>query len=151
MPGRTYSFEVNRTSSAPAATLFRLETDAGTWSQWARPLVVQSGWAQEADPPGGVGAIRKVGMWPVLVQEETLEYEPHRRHVYRLVRPTTPAKDYRAEATFTPNAQGGTDLRWRGSFTEAIPGTGRVMLAILRGAVTFFAARLVKVAERESA
>ena len=148
MAGRTFSFEVTRTSSAPAATLFRLETDASTWSQWAKPIVFQSGWAREADPPGGVGAIRKVGMWPVLVQEETLEYEQDRRHVYALVGPSTPAKDYRAEVTFTPNAQGGTEIHWQGSFTEGVRGTGPLMLAILRGAVTFFAARLVRVAER---
>ena len=64
------------TSSAPAETLFRLETDGANWSSWAKPIVVQSGWARQSDSaPGGVGAIRKVGMRPVLVQEETVEYE----------------------------------------------------------------------------
>jgi hypothetical protein len=64
------------TSSAPAETLFRLETDGANWSSWAKPIVVQSGWARRSDSaPGGVGAIRKVGMRPVLVQEETVEYE----------------------------------------------------------------------------
>jgi uncharacterized protein YndB with AHSA1/START domain len=151
MSGRTFSFEVNRTSTAPPATLFRLETDGGRWSEWAKPLVMQSSWAQQGDPaPGGVGAIRKIGAWPVLVQEQTLEYEQDRRHVYTLVG-RSPVKDYRAEATFTPTADGGTALRWGGSFTEGIPGTGPVMLAILRGSVTLFADKLVKVAERESA
>ena len=32
MAGRTFSFEVKRTSSAPAATLFRLATDGGRWA-----------------------------------------------------------------------------------------------------------------------
>jgi hypothetical protein len=151
MAGKTFSFEVNMTSRAPAATLFRLETDGGRWSEWAKPIVVQSGWEQRGDPaPGGIGAIRKIGMWPVLVREKTLEYEQDRRHVYTLVGPSTPAKDYRAEAVFTPTPDGGTDLRWTGSFTEGIPGTGPVMLAVLRGAVKFFAARMVKVAERET-
>jgi len=53
----------------------------------------------------------------------------------------------RTSRVFTPNALGGTDLRWRGSFTEGIPGTGPVMRAILHGAIKFFSARLVKVAE----
>jgi hypothetical protein len=44
MSGRTFSFEINRTTSAPAATLFRLETDGGRWSEWAKPIVVQSSW-----------------------------------------------------------------------------------------------------------
>ncbi len=44
MSGRTFSFEINPTTSAPAATLFRLETDGGRWSEWAKPIVVQSSW-----------------------------------------------------------------------------------------------------------
>jgi hypothetical protein len=150
MSGRKYSFEVNKTSSAPAATLFRLETDGANWAQWAKPIVVQSGWAREGDTPGGIGAIRKVGMWPMLVQEETVEYEQDRRHVYKLVGPASPVKDYFGEVVLTPNAGGGTDIRWSGSFIEGVPGTGRVMRAALGGAVKYFAGRLVKEAERQS-
>lgn len=35
MSGGQFSFEVNRTSTAPAATLFRLETDGARRSEWA--------------------------------------------------------------------------------------------------------------------
>ena len=150
MSGRTFSFEVNQTSRAPAAVLFRLETDGGRWADWAKPIVMQSSWERQGDPPpGGIGAVRKIGAWPLLVREETVEYEQDRRHVYALIGPQTPAKDYRAEVTFTQNPDGGTDLRWSGSFTEGLPGTGPVMLAILRGAITFCSGRLVKAAERE--
>jgi len=89
-------------------------------------------------------------LWPFLVQEETVEYEQDHRHVYRLVGPPTPAKDYSAEVVLTPNAAGGTDLRWSGSFTEGVRGTGPVMRAVLGGAVRLFADRLAKTAERES-
>jgi hypothetical protein len=151
MSGRKFTFEVNKTSTAPAATLFRLETDGANWAEWAKPIVVQSSWARQGDPaPGGVGAVRKVGLWPVLVQEETVEYEQDRRHVYKLVGPASPAKDYFGEVVFTPNATGGTDLHWSGSFIEGVPGTGRVMRAALGGAVRYFAGRLVKEAERQS-
>ena len=136
MAGRTYSFEVNRTSSASAGTLFRLATDGGRWADWAKPLILQSSWEQQGDPaPAGVGAVRKVGCWPILMREKTVEYEQDRRHVYELIRPRTPAKGYRAEATFTPNAAGGTDIRWGGSFTEGLPGTGPIMRAIMGGSI----------------
>lgn len=148
MPANTFSFEVNRTSSAPPDKLFRLETDGARWSDWAKPLVMQSAWERWADPVGGVGAIRRVGLFPVLMHEETLEYEQDRRHVYTMARPA-PVRDYRAEVTFGPNAAGGTDLRWRGAFTEKVPGTGPIMRQLLLGAVTFLAARLVHAAERE--
>jgi uncharacterized protein YndB with AHSA1/START domain len=151
MSGRKFAFEINRTSSAPAATLFRLVADGANWSKWAKPIVVQSSWAREGDPaPGGVGSVRKIGMWPVLVREETVAYEPDRRHAYKLIGPPSPAKDYSSEVVLTPNPAGGTDIRWTGSFVEGVRGTGPVMQAALGGAVRFFAARLVKAAERES-
>ena len=151
MAGRKFSFEVNRSSSAPAATLFRLVSDGANWSSWAKPIIVSSSWARQGDPaPGGVGAIRKIGLWPVLVQEETIEYEQDRRHAYKLVAPPSPAKDYFGEVVLTPNAAGGTDIHWTGSFVEGVPGTGPLMRAALGGAVRFFADCLVKAAERES-
>lgn len=150
--GKTFGFEVNRTSTAPTATLFRLETDCGRWSDWAKPVIAQSSWEREASPVGGVGAIRRVGLWPLLMREETIEYEQDRRHVYAFAGPPTPTptKDYRAEVFFTPRADGGTDLRWTESFTESLPGTGSVQLAVLKTAIQVISARLVATAERNS-
>jgi polyketide cyclase/dehydrase/lipid transport protein len=147
MPGRRFSFEVNRVSKAAPAALFRLESDGSLWSTWARPLIVQSRWVSlGADGSGGVGAIRQLGLWPLLVREETLEYELDRRHVYTLAGPA-PFKDYRAEVLLTPNAAGGTDLRWTGAFTESLPGTGPIARATLSGLIGILATQLVKAAE----
>jgi Polyketide cyclase / dehydrase and lipid transport len=148
MSGKTFSFEINKTTSASAATLFRLETDGARWSEWAKPLIVSSSWEQPGNPPpAGVGAVRKVGMWPMLMREKTIGYEQDRRHVYAQIGPRLPAKDYRAEMLLTPKPAGGTDVRWTGSFTEGAYGTGPVMLIFLRGVVRFLAGRLVKAAE----
>lgn len=144
--GKTFSFEINRTTSASPSSLFALEADGSRWSEWAKPLVLQSRWARE---PGadGVGAIRALGLWPVFVREETLEYEQDRRHVYTFAGPVL-LKDYRAEVFFTPNATGGTDLRWTGRFTESLPGTGAAACAAVRSVISLLATRLVKAAER---
>jgi hypothetical protein len=148
MTNKKFSFEINRTTRAPAATLFRLETDGAGWSEWAKPLIVRSSWEQLGDPsPAGIGAVRRVGMWPLLIREKTVAYEQDRRHVYAQIGPRLPAKDYRAELLLTPNAAGGTDVRWTGSFTEGLRGTGPLMFIFLRGVVWFLAARLVKAAE----
>jgi hypothetical protein len=150
MSGRVFTFEINRTTSAPAATLFRLETDGARWSEWAKPLIARSSWVQQGDPlPTGIGAVRKVGTWPMLMREMTIAYEQDRRHGYLQIGPPLPAKDYRAEMLLTPTPAGGTDIRWTGSFTEGIRGTGPVMLVLLRRVVGFLAARLVKAAERQ--
>lgn len=148
VPDKLFSFEINRTTGALAADLFRLETDGAHWSQWAKPLIVQSSWEQQGDPvPAGLGAVRRVGLWPMLMREKTIAYEQDRRHVYAQIGPPLPARDYRAELLLTPNPAGGTDIRWRGSFTEGLRGTGPLMLVLLRGVVLFLTARLVKAAE----
>src|SRR5699024_4771809 len=108
MAERRFSFEINRTSSAPPEVLFALETDGPSWARWARPLVWQASWTRTGDPsPAGAGAVRRVGLWPLLMQERTLEYEPSRRHVYTLAGSHPPVRDYRAEVLFTPNESGG--------------------------------------------
>jgi Polyketide cyclase / dehydrase and lipid transport len=146
--GKTFSFEIRKSTSASAATLFRLETDGARWSEWARPLIVSSSWEQCGDPPpAGVGAVRKVGMWPMLMREKTVVYEKDRRHVYAQIGPRLPARDYCAEMLLSSIPTGGTDVRWRGTFAEGIYGTGPVMLIFLRGVVWFLARRLVKTAE----
>ena len=83
------------------------------------------------------------------MREKTVEYDQDRRHVYELIGPRTPARGYRAEATFTPNAAGGTDISWSGSFTEGLRWTGPIMRAIMGGSIRLISGRLVKAAERE--
>ena len=147
MPGRTYSFEVNRTSTASPAALFALETEGPRWAEWGKPLIIQARWARPGESePAGVGAIREVGLWPVLIREETLEYEPGRRHVYTFAGAAL-VHDYRAEVFFTPTADGGTHLRWTGSFRERFPGTGSTTAAALRGVISLLSSRLIKAAE----
>ncbi|SFW49768.1 SRPBCC family protein [Amycolatopsis australiensis] len=147
MPGRKFSFEVNRTSTASPDTLFALEADGPSWAKWGKPLVVQARWARQGTgEPAGVGAVREVGLWPVLVREETVEYEPGRRHVYTFFR-GRPLKDYRAEVVFTPADGGGTHLRWTGSFTEPVQGSGPLLAAGLKRVIELFSGKLVKAAE----
>lgn len=151
MSGKTFTFEVRRTSTASPKTIFDLETDGPSWAKWGKPLIVQAGWDREGDPaPAGVGAIRKVGLWPVLMYEETVEYEPDRKHVYTFAK-GGPAKDYRAELLLTPTAAGGTELLWTGSFTESPPGSGPVIRGVMRGAILLLSKRLVAYAERQTA
>lgn len=145
---RTFDFEVTARSTADPATLFALEADGSRWSEWAGMLAPRSSWERQGDPaPGGVGAIRLLGLRPFLVREETVEYEQDRRHVY-VMRTPIPVRDYRAELVLTPRTEGGTDLVWRASFTERIPGTGPVFRAALKRAIAHLTRRLVRHAER---
>lgn len=148
MSGKTFTFQVNRTSSAPAGELFALVSDGSRWSEWAKPLVPNSTWAKHGDPaPAGVGAIRKLGVGKFGVKEETTAHEQDRLHAYRLITPG-PVKDYHAEVRFTPRQDGGTDLVWTGTATERIPGTAKLAERTLHKLIDQLASKLVKAAER---
>ena len=143
---RQFTIEVTARSRADAATIFALEADGGRWSSWARPLVPQSAWERQGEPaPGGVGAVRLLGMRPLWVREETVAYEQDRRHEY-VMRTPMPVRDYRAELVLTPAGEG-TDVVWRGSFVERIPGTGPVFRVLVRGLLSVLLKRLLAAAE----
>jgi hypothetical protein len=145
---RMFSVEATANSSADAATLFELEADGSRWSEWAGLLAPRSSWERQGDAaPGGVGAIRRVGLWPIVVREETIAYEQDRLHAYAL-RTRAPLRDYRAEVRFEPRDGGGTAIVWRGSFTELFPGTGRPVARALQLTLRSLTRRLVRAAER---
>ncbi|MQA63518.1 MAG: SRPBCC family protein [Actinophytocola sp.] len=148
MSAKSFTFEVNRSSSAAPEKLFALVSDGSRWPEWAKPLVVSGSMVTEGNPaPGGVGAIRKLGVGPVGVKEQTTAYEQDRLHAYAMLTPG-PAKDYRAEVRLTPREDGGTDLRWTGKFNEGVPGTGKIVQRSLSKLIGTFATKLVKAAER---
>ncbi|SDC73140.1 SRPBCC family protein [Actinokineospora iranica] len=145
---RTFAVEVTASSSADAPELFALVADARRWAQWARPVVAHAFVEREGDPaPGGVGSVRKLGRKPFLIREETVEYEQDRRHAYELRTPV-PVKNYRGEVRLIPRDGGGTDLVWRCSFVEWIPGTGPAVRAGVRSLIQTLSGKLVRAAER---
>ncbi len=147
---RRCTIEVTARSRADAATIFALETNGGRWSSWARPLVPQSAWERQGDPPpGGVGAVRLLGLRPLWVREETVAYEQDRRHEY-VMRTPMPVRDYRAELVLTPLPDG-TDIVWRGSFTERIPFTEPVFRILIRALLWVLINRLRTAAEAHPA
>lgn len=149
MPAESFTFEVTRTSNADAATLFALVSDGARWSEWAKPLVASSSLVKPgADAPNGVGAIRKLGAGPVGVKEETTAYEPDRRHAYKLLTPG-PVSNYQAEVRLEPRAGGGTQLTWRGTFDERVPGTGKIAQRGLAKFIGAVADKAIKAAERK--
>lgn len=144
---RTFEFGITAHSTADAHELFAVIAAGHEWSRLLRPLVTRSEWERTGTrEPGGVGAVRKIGTWPVFVRERVLEYIPDRAHAYTLVG-RSPVRDYRAEVTLTPRVDGGTDLRWSGTFTERFPSTGLAIRYVLYRVVRFLAIRLVRAAE----
>jgi uncharacterized protein YndB with AHSA1/START domain len=141
------TYEVTARSDAPPERVFALLADGAGWSQWAGPMVVRSWWEREGSPaPGGVGAVRRLGLGALSSREEIVEYDaPH--HLAYTWLTKFPVRDYRAEVRLDQDS-GGTRITWGGSFTPAFPGGAAVMRRFFLRTVGGFVQRLAREAER---
>ena len=143
------SYEVTARSAATPEKVFALLADGAGWSQWAGPMIVRSWWEREGTPaPGGVGAIRRLGLGVLSSREEIVEYHAPRHLAYTWLT-NFPVRDYRADVRLDPDGSG-TRIIWTGSFRPALPGTGLVVARTLSQTVGGFTKRLAAQAERTS-
>jgi uncharacterized protein YndB with AHSA1/START domain len=140
------SFALSFVSTAPPERVFALLADGAHWADWAGPVVPASRWERKGTPPpGGVGAVRALGSWPLVDLEEVLEHDPPRRHVYTIVS-GVPVRDYRGVVELNLTAEGGTRVDWSAEFTPRIPGTGRLFRALSKFVVSQIGSHLVTAA-----
>jgi uncharacterized protein YndB with AHSA1/START domain len=143
----TASYEVHARSAAPPPRVFEVLADAPRWREWAGPFVRESRWEREGDPPpGGVGAIRRLGAKAMGSREQIVAYDPPRHLAYTWL--TRVVRDYRADVRLESDG-GGTRIVWSGTFTPTLPGSGPVMERFFRITVGGFARRLAAHAEKE--
>jgi uncharacterized protein YndB with AHSA1/START domain len=148
MVSRAATYEVTATSGASPEQVFAVVADGAGWAQWAGPMVPRSSWEREGDPaPGGVGAIRQLGLGSVGSREEIVAYEPPHHLAYcwhtRIVR------GYRSDVRLEPDGAG-TRIVWSGTFSSGLL-PASVMQRFFTRAVGGFAKRLAREAERRSA
>jgi hypothetical protein len=144
-----YSFATEATSTASSDAVYALLADATGWKNWAGWFIRESFWEREGTPPpGGVGAIKRLGGKPIYSREETVEYDPPTHYAYRILS-GPPVKDYRADVDLTA-FDGGTHIRWAFRFEPKIPGTGAFMRWYLGRIVTGLARRLAAYATSQT-
>jgi hypothetical protein len=144
---REHSFTVEVDARSSPAQLFALLEDGASWSQWAGRRVVGSSWEREGDPPpGGVGAIRRLGWRRLSSREEVVVCEPPHRHDY-VVLSGLPCRSYRARVDLRSRADGGTHVVWQATFEPLVPRTAAVLRPVLRATVRGLARRLVRHAD----
>jgi hypothetical protein len=127
--------------------VFALLEAGDRWEEWAGPFVVRSSWQVEADPPGTVGAVRRLGVGRLGSSERIVEHVPGKRLAY-VVESWQPYRDYRAEVDLVPTTDGGTRIVWQSTFEPRVPGTGALLRLALRRLVASFATNLARAAER---
>ena len=139
------SYEVTARSAAAPQRVFDVLADASSWQEWAGPLILRSWWEREGDPaPGGVGAIRRLGLRGASSREEIVAYEPPHHLAYIWL--TRVVRDYRADVRLEPDGDG-TLITWSGSFTPTRLGPAPVMRRFLRRTIGGVARRLAARAE----
>ena len=137
----SHSYEITARSDAPPERVFALLADATSWTRWGGPAIGHASWEREGDPaPGGIGAIRKVGRFPMFGYEQIEADDPPTHHAYTLVK-GNPVRNYRADVHLVAD-DGGTRITWRATFDPLIPGTGWALAGFYRRFISGLARRL---------
>jgi len=137
------SFAITARSAAAPERVFAVVADAARWREWAGPLIWRSSWEREGDPPpGGVGAIRRLGSSRIYSREEVVSYQPPYRLGY-VILSGQPVRGYRADIELAADGSG-TLIQWRASFEPKVAALGPLIRWYLAVIVGGFARRLAR-------
>lgn len=107
------AYEISLDIAAPIDTVWGLLADGRSWSDWS--FIPRSELECEGIPASdGVGAIRRLGMPPIVSRERMVQFTPPSRLVYESVG-GNPVSGYRATVELA-EVDGRTKVQWSGSF-----------------------------------
>ena len=146
----TRRFAFTSPCQASAATVLTILDDVDAWTQWARPLVMQTRWERWGEPtPAGPGAIRKIGAWPVWIRELILTRDDTAQ-TYTIISPAA-FTHYLGTITVRPSSTGGVDIEWRIEFVARRRLAGPLLEAVLQTTIAGLLKRLVHAADQTAA
>jgi hypothetical protein len=141
------AYRFAETINAPVDTVWDLLADGASWADWS--FIPKSTLESPGSPdPDGVGAVRKLGLWPVVSRERVTAFEPGERFAYESVR-GLPVKSYEAEVELVARGDK-TELVWTGVFEPKFGFGHAAVAAYLRGAVRRILNGLSAEAERRA-
>jgi uncharacterized protein YndB with AHSA1/START domain len=107
--------------AAPEAVFDRL-TDHANYDRFRG--INDSELLREGDPaPNGIGALRRIKVWPFRFDEEITAYERPSRLDYLIVKLNVPFEHHGGSITLAPDGEA-TQVDWRSSFTVPTPLVG---------------------------
>jgi hypothetical protein len=132
---------------ADPATVTHLLDDVDSWSTWSRPLLSQTAWERWGSPaPGGVGAVRRLGLWPIFIREQITSHDPPGSQEYTMLSPHL-FRDYLGRVTVDSPGGTGTLITWHVEFTPRFAALGAPTHRMLSLVIEQLAARLAHAAD----
>jgi len=147
VPHGRRSYSVRARSAAPVDAVWPLIGQAHRWKEWS--FLDRSDLVSVGTPlPDGVGAVRRFTSHGIGSREEVVVWDPP-HHLGYAVLSGFPVRHYRADVVLAPDpTTAGTVIDWSGTFDERVPGTGRLLEAVLDRMMGRFATALAAYADR---
>jgi hypothetical protein len=131
---------------ADATAVLQVLEDVDGWSDWARPLIAQARWERWGQGrPGGPGAVRRLGVWPMWIRELILSREST-GHTYTVIDPPLFSR-YLGSVDVRESPSGGVDVEWRVSFVARHPVMAPALRLVLRTTIAGLLTRLTAAAQ----
>lgn len=78
----------------------------------------------------GAGSVRRMGLWPVTVEETVVAVVPNKSIAYRISKGGAPLKNHSGALAFSSTAQG-SRVTWTINFDSSLPVIGAVVKQVL--------------------
>jgi hypothetical protein len=119
--------------------------EARRWKEWS--FLTRTDLERTGTPePDGVGAVRRFTRMGVGSREEVVAWDPPHHLAYSILS-GFPVRHYRADVTLVADGSG-TLITWEGTFDDKIPGTGRLLVVVMRALIGRFADGVARYAEQ---
>jgi hypothetical protein len=116
------SIHVTRTIPAPAEAVFDLLADHANYDRF-RPIHASELLREGTPPPNGLGALRRIKVWPLTFEEEITHYDRPNRLDYLIVKLNVPFEHQGGSIRLAAEGEG-TAVDWRSTFGIPTPVIG---------------------------
>lgn len=117
------TIDITETIALPIDRAFALLADHANYDRF--PGITRSELLTEGTPaPNGLGAVRRVALGDVVLDEEITAFEPPKRLAYRVIASKPVKVEHEVGVIELSEVDAGTEIRWRSTFRIKIPVIG---------------------------
>lgn len=114
------TIDITETIALPVDRVFDLLADHANYHRF--PGITRSELLKEGEPaPNGLGAVRRVALGDVVLDEEITGFEPPNRLSYRVIASKPVKVEHEGGVIEMTAVAEGTEIRWRSTFRLKIP------------------------------